>query len=199
MLNYPSWRQTCVFYTKATSNLLVMWIYSPPKNGGQCDMINMYISSDCLNDLFETFFISVLWAWVDASLIWWACSSNKTLEAQAACLKQGKRVYKESLHEEAMYWCLCFINDRYSMIAYPVGMHCNHFWHMKGSLKDKSFFCLTPNICSEVQRGGFLVGNSCVYWLLDCWLVVGTINIHMLFQKTPKTYLLFNHLFVVLH
>ena len=53
------------------------------------------------------------------------------------------------------------------MVAYLVGIHCDHFCCGKEHVENKILFCLNPNIGSGVGRGGCLVGNSYVYCLLD--------------------------------
>ena len=91
------------------------------------------------------------------------------LKYEVVSLKQARKVFKESHPEEAMYRFLTCFNsfNHYSMVAYPVGMNCDHFHHKKESLENKILFCLNPNIASGVGRDGCIVANSHVYCLLD--------------------------------
>jgi hypothetical protein len=87
------------------------------------------------------------------------------LKYELASLEQAMKVFKESHPEEALYRFLSCFNsfNHYSMVAYPVRMHCDHFHCGKESLENKILFCLNPNIASVAGRGGCLVCNSNVY------------------------------------
>jgi hypothetical protein len=90
------------------------------------------------------------------------------LKYELVSLEQARKVFKESLPEEALYRLLsCNSFNHDSMVAYLVGMHYDHFHHGKESFENKILFCLNPNIASGVGRGVCLVGDSYVYCLLD--------------------------------
>ena len=163
-------------YAKAhptLENKFTIWSYSPPKDGGQFDMTDTCIAKfPPIAEMIylKTFSISVL------------VSLNKhrldrkepavasgPLKYEIESLEQARKVFKESPPEVAMHKFLSCFNsfNHYSMVAYPVWMHCDHFQQRKESLENKILFCLNPNIAKGVGRGGCLVGNSYVYCLLD--------------------------------
>ena len=152
--------------TPSLENKFIMWSYSPPKDGGQFDMTDTCIAKfPPIAEMIylKTFSISVL------------VSLNKLrlerkhpavalgpLKYEIVSLEQARKVFKESPPEEAMFMFLSCFNsfNHYSMVAYPAGMHCDHFHRRKESLENKMLFCLNPNFAKGVGRGGCLVGNS---------------------------------------
>ena len=67
-------------------------------------------------------------------------------------LSVARDEFKESPREEAMYRFLSKFNtfNHYSMAAYPVGAHYDHFKHGKESLENKILFCLNPNFGKSI-------------------------------------------------
>jgi hypothetical protein len=84
-------------------------------------------------------------------------------------LAKARKEYGLANREEAMFCFLDTFNTfkHYSMVAYPVGLHKDHFKHGKESLENKLLFSLNPNFGKSTGRGGCLVGRSYVYALLD--------------------------------
>jgi hypothetical protein len=66
---------------------------------------------------------------------------TRPLKYDLISLEMARKVHKESPAGEAMHWFICCFNsfNHYSMVAYPVGMHCNHFRHGKESLENIFF------------------------------------------------------------
>lgn len=69
------------------------------------------------------------------------------LKFENRSLVQAKKEYSISNKEEAMLQFLSTFNSfkHYSMVAYPVGLHQDHFKHGKESLENKIVFCFNPN------------------------------------------------------
>ena len=91
------------------------------------------------------------------------------LQFENDSLAKARKEYRSANQEKAMF---CFLDkfnsfNHYSMVAYPVGLHKDHFKHGKESLENKILFCLNPNFGESIGRGGCLVGCSYVYALLD--------------------------------
>jgi len=159
--------------TPATEKKFVMWSYCPPKAGGAFDMPDSCIAKyPPIAEMIylKAFSISFL---VSLNRYFHDCGEPAVaagpLKFELVSLEHARKVFNSSPPEEAMYGFLCCFNsfNHYSMVAYPVGMHCDHFRHRKESLENKILFCLNPNIGSGVGRGGCLVGSSYVYCLLD--------------------------------
>ena len=82
-------------------------------------------------------------------------------------LAKAQKEYRSADQETALF---CFLEkfnsfNHYSMVAYPVGLHKDHFKHGKESLENKILFCLNPNFGKSTGRGGCLVGRSYVQFL----------------------------------
>jgi hypothetical protein len=159
--------------TPASENKFVKWSYCPPKPGGSFDMPNSCISM--FPPIAEMIYLKAFSVSVIVSLNNYFQDCNKQpvatgpLKFELASLESARTVFKNSHPDEAMYNFLCSFNsfNHYSMVAYPVGMHYDHFRHGKESLENKMLFCLKPNFGGGVGRGGCLVGTSYVYGLLD--------------------------------
>jgi hypothetical protein len=91
------------------------------------------------------------------------------LQFENDSLAKARKEYRMANQEKAMFCFLDTFNsfNHYSMVAYPVGLHKDHFKHGKESLENKLLFCLNPNFGKSTGRGGCLVGRSYVYALLD--------------------------------
>jgi hypothetical protein len=161
--------------TPSVENKFVMWSYSPPKDGGQFDMTDTCIAKfPPIAEMIylKTFSISVL-----VSLNRHRLKRKEPavamgpLQYELVSLEKSRKVFKQSDPDVALYMFLSCFNsfNHYSMVAYPVGMHCDHFHKRKESLENKILFCLNPNTNNArgFGRGGCLVGNSYVFCLLD--------------------------------
>jgi hypothetical protein len=159
--------------TPSTENKFVMWSYCPPKAGGAFDMPDSCIAM--FPPVAEMIYLKAFSISVLVSLNRYfhdrgePAVATGPLKFELVSLEHARKVFSNSPPEEAMFHFLCCFNsfNHYSMVAYPVGMHCDHFRHGKESLENKLLFCLNPNIGSGVGRGGCLVGSSYVYCLLD--------------------------------
>ena len=158
--------------TPTTENKFVLWSYCPPKVGGAFDMPDSCIAmfppvAEMI--YLKAFSVSVL---VSLNRYFHDCDEAEVatgpLKFELVSLEHARRVFNNSPPEKAMYRFLCCFNsfNHYSMVAYPVGMHCDHFHDGKERLENKILFCLNPSIGSGVGRGGCLVGSSYVYCLL---------------------------------
>ena len=159
--------------TPASEKKFSIWSYCPPKPGGAFNMPDSCISM--FPPIAEMIYLKAFSVSVIVSLNNYFQECNKPsvatglLKFELASLESARKVFNKSHRDEAMYSFLCCFNsfNHYSMVAYPVGMHCDHFRHGKESLENKMLFCLKPNVGSSVGRGGCLVGSSYVYCLLD--------------------------------
>ena len=166
-----------ICYARAAPSLekktFVLWRFCPPKDGGQFDMPDTCIAMfPPIAEMIylKTFSISVL-----VSLNRHRLNSNKPavamgpLKHELVSLEQARNVFKQSDPCVALHRFLSCFNsfNHYSMVAYPVGMHFDHFHRGKESLENKTLFCLNRSIARGYGRGGCLVGRSYVYGLLD--------------------------------
>ena len=163
-------------YAKTTPSLgnnFVMWSYCPPKDGGQFDMKDTCIAK--FPPIAEMIYLKTFALSVLVSLNRHRLNRKETavalgpLKYELVSLEKARNVFKQSDPGVALYMFLrCFNSfNHFSMVAYPVGMHCDHFHRGKESLENKILFCLNPNKARVFGRGGCLVGSSYVYALLD--------------------------------
>ena len=152
---------------------IVVWDYSPPREGGQLEM-----STPCIAKyppIAEMIYLKSLAICILNSFNTHLTKNGKEpiargpLQFENVSLEEARKKYLQANGEEAMFRFLETFNsfNHYSMVAYPVGLHKDHFKHGKESLENKVLFCLNPNFGKSVGRGGCLVGRSYVYALLD--------------------------------
>jgi hypothetical protein len=152
---------------------IVVWDYSPPREGGQFEM-----STPCIAKyppIAEMIYLKSLAICILNSFNTHLTKNGKEpiargpLQFENVSLEEARKKYLQANGEEVMFPFLETFNsfNHYSMVAYPVGLHKDHFKHGKESLENKVLFCLNPNFGKSVGRGGCLVGRSYVYALLD--------------------------------
>jgi len=164
-------------YAKTTPALekkkFIMWSYSPPKDGGQFDMTDTCIAK--FPPIAEMIYLKTFSLSVLVSLNRHRLNRKEPavamgpLKYELVSLEQARNVFEQSDPGVALHMFLSHFNsfNHYSMVAYPIGMHCDHSHQRKESLENKILFCLNPNFARGFGRGGCLVGNSYVYCLLD--------------------------------
>ncbi len=152
---------------------IVVWDYSPPREGGQFEMPASCIAK--FPPIAEMIYLKSFAICILNSLNTKRMKHGKQAIAggpllfENESLEKARKEYRSADQETAMF---CFLEkfngfNHYSMVAYPVGLHKDHFKHGKESLENKILFCLNPNFGESIGRGGCLVGRCYVYALLD--------------------------------
>lgn len=159
--------------TPSSSTNHVIWEYTPPKDGGQFRMPNICLSM--FPPIAEMVYLKTLAVSVLVHYNQYRNENNQAavasgpLRYERISLEEARKAYTSAPKNEAMFQFISKFNsfNNYSMVAYPVGMHCDHFKHRKESLENKILFCISPSKMNEFGRGGCIVANNFVYGLLD--------------------------------
>ena len=134
--------------TPATENKFVMWSYCSLKAGGAFDVPDSCIAM--FPPVAEMIYLKAFSCNVIVSLNKYFHECGKPavamgpLKSELVSLEHARKVFNNSHPEEAMYHFLCCFNsfNHYSMVAYQVGMHCDHFRHGKESLETNALTIL---------------------------------------------------------
>ena len=146
--------------------------YSPPRDGGQFDMPEICLSRYPI--LGEMTYLKMQSVNILSALNELRVKHGQLPVAIGPINQEMKKIdiarksYQESSEGMNMHNFIVAFNklNRFSMVAYPVGMHNDHFRNGE-SLENKILFTIPLPKCRSLGRGGSIVGNRYVYALLD--------------------------------
>ena len=146
--------------------------YCPPKDGGQFTMPDVFLSMHpILGDVTYCKMLSVM---ILNSLNEYRLNNNEEptavgpIEHEMKNIDIARQKYSSSSKSKRMHNFIVAFNhlNRYSMVAYPVGMHEDHFTNGE-CLENKILFTLPRPRNGSLGRGGSLLGDRFVFALLD--------------------------------
>ena len=157
---------------KTSSSTFTHVEYCPPKDGGQFTMPDVFLSMHpVLGDVTYCKMLSVM---ILNSLNEYRLKNNEQPTAVGPIDHEMKNIdiarqeYSSSSESNRMHNFISAFNqlNQYSMVAYPVGMHEDHFRNGE-CLENKILFTLPRLKNGSLGRGGSLLGDRFVFALLD--------------------------------
>lgn len=164
----------CYARPKFVKNQLkhVCFDYTPPREGGQFEMPDVCIAQ--YPPVAEMIYLKSMSVSVLKHLnnlryengLYTIASGP--LQYEYSSLLKAREAYEKAPEGNKMFHFLSKFNsfNKFSMVAYPVGMHYDYFKEGKESLENRILFCTKPKK-NSVGRGGSIVGSYYVYALLD--------------------------------